>query len=297
MKIETLHGTCLIGLTILVLITLFTLFMPDGWHYSHVGKIYECEFGTFRARHDGDTMTYNVHLQYSSENGIKDVLINYKNNDEPILTYVSNAIRYHYCEITGWKDMYEYRWWASSILWCIITIIAMSIMSGIEKLFWFFHKDYNTIPPIEMVNADKKRDAAMSIREVGNIQPDDPVDELKKTVPMLLEGNWDGMGASPVRQEVIDNAIAFIELVRDECGLYPGVDDVYASTYGTIIIDYEKVCGTMSIEIGLTELGFYTDLKSGYNYGSEGIKCDFKSIPPYVRKVLGNIKKVIDANK
>ena len=51
------------------------------------------------------------------------------------------------------------------------------------------------------------------------------------------------------------------------------------SVFGTIVIDAMVERGLVSIEIGRTKVGFFTDYEDGINEESDGIATDFNSIP------------------
>lgn len=94
-----------------------------------------------------------------------------------------------------------------------------------------------------------------------------------------LSDNWDGYGASAPMPTVLDNAERFIKKLIIAGLLLPDEDSMYATPYGTIVIDIQNERGIVSIEFGNDKMGFFTDYHSGENYGSEGITTDFEHIP------------------
>lgn len=94
-----------------------------------------------------------------------------------------------------------------------------------------------------------------------------------------LSDNWDGYGASAPIPTILDNAERFVKNLITQGLQLPNEDSMYATPYGTIVIDIQNERGIVSIEIGNEKLGFFTDYHSGENYGSEGITTDFEHIP------------------
>lgn len=78
---------------------------------------------------------------------------------------------------------------------------------------------------------------------------------------------------------VTENAMHFLiamETLGIEC---PERGCVMPSVFGTIVIDAMVERGLVSIEIGRTKVGFFTDYEDGINEESDGIATDFNSIP------------------
>ena len=102
----------------------------------------------------------------------------------------------------------------------------------------------------------------------------------------LLQQNWDGCGAVKPNSDAIRNARHLVDILDKEKlkSLHP--EDIYASTYGSVIFDFETQRGLVSVEIGDTSMGFFTDLKDGNNYAAEGIRTDFVSIPESLESFL-----------
>lgn len=94
-----------------------------------------------------------------------------------------------------------------------------------------------------------------------------------------LSNNWDGYGASAPMPIALDNAERFIKNLIIAGLQLPDEDSMYATPYGTIVIDIQNEQGIVSIEFGNDKIGFFTDYHSGENYGSEGITTDFEHIP------------------
>lgn len=78
---------------------------------------------------------------------------------------------------------------------------------------------------------------------------------------------------------ILNNAKRFVKNLITQGLQLPNADSMYATPYGTIVIDIQNERGIVSVEIGNEKLGFFTDYHSGENYGSEGITTDFEHIP------------------
>lgn len=88
-------------------------------------------------------------------------------------------------------------------------------------------------------------------------------------------------------KEVTENAMHFLsamEAMGLEC---PEHGAVMPSVFGTIVIDAVVDRGLVSIEIGRTKVGFFTDYEDGINEESDGIATDFRSIPEVLLNHLG----------
>jgi len=77
-----------------------------------------------------------------------------------------------------------------------------------------------------------------------------------------LAENWDGNGASTPNHQTLVNARKFIvESIAKEDILLENleVDNITPTPYGTIVFDWEIDKNIVSVEIGDTEIGFFTD--------------------------------------
>jgi hypothetical protein len=80
-----------------------------------------------------------------------------------------------------------------------------------------------------------------------------------------LKENWDGYGASPINQNAILNSISFLDLIPTSFNKMIDEDTITPTPYGTIVFDWENDKGILSVEIGNTTMGFFTDFKSEPN--------------------------------
>jgi len=96
-------------------------------------------------------------------------------------------------------------------------------------------------------------------------------------LPKVL--NDDGIYASPPSAEVIQNSIKFIQgLPTYYQKILDPEDCITATGHGTITIDWYYRKRFISVEIGNTKLGWYSDLPDGSNPSSDGILLQDK--PP-----------------
>lgn len=105
--------------------------------------------------------------------------------------------------------------------------------------------------------------------------------EIKRRMEKLarLQNNWDGYGASSVNRQVVKNATTFLRTLQNNGLQLPSSDDVYATPYGSIVMELYNKYGLVSLEIGEQQVGYFTDYRGRSNWGSEGIETDFKSVP------------------
>lgn len=85
---------------------------------------------------------------------------------------------------------------------------------------------------------------------------------------------------------VAENAARFIGALESIGVICPKEEDVLPSSFGTIVIDIHNSRGVVSMEIGHSKIGFFTDYKDGINEESDGMVSDFKTIPIALKKHL-----------
>lgn len=74
-----------------------------------------------------------------------------------------------------------------------------------------------------------------------------------------LPNNWDGFGAVAVNKSVQNNArefltkldYLFLDCLEEE--------DMYSTPYGTVVLDFQNEKGMVSVEVGESKIGFFTD--------------------------------------
>lgn len=106
---------------------------------------------------------------------------------------------------------------------------------------------------------------------------------LKKLIPTSTEDC----------EQIIINTQKFLLAIRNIGVKWPADGYVTISPYGTTVIDLNVNRGLISIEIGKTKIGFFTDYEDGINEESDGIVVtDFTSIPEKLVKHFGLILKI-----
>ena len=87
--------------------------------------------------------------------------------------------------------------------------------------------------------------------------------------------------------EIINNARNFVSALWRAIEHGPNVIDVQVpSNFNTVVIDIQVRHGFISIEIGKSKVGFFTDFDNGINEESDGIETDFRSVPEQLLKLL-----------
>ena len=105
-----------------------------------------------------------------------------------------------------------------------------------------------------------------------------------------LTPNWDGHNAMPPKQLVVVNARKFLQLLDNE-DIYVDEEDVYPTTYGTIVVDIVNDDEDyISIEIGLEEIGWYYDIEDQIGPNRKS-RTDFTKIP---NKLIEDIEKLFE---
>lgn len=101
-----------------------------------------------------------------------------------------------------------------------------------------------------------------------------------------LKDNWDGYQASAPSKAVISNSKKFISALEKGNMVCCDYDNVEATPYGTVVFNIDTDMGLVSVEVGETMMGFFTDLNDGHNYASEGIETDFCEVPQQISVLL-----------
>ena len=89
-----------------------------------------------------------------------------------------------------------------------------------------------------------------------------------------LKDNWDGHNGVSPKTIVIHNVRIFLSIVPIRALETLYYDGMTSTPHGTVVLDFENKRGLVSIEIGDTEIGFFTGFKSGVDSSSDGV--DFK---------------------
>lgn len=104
-----------------------------------------------------------------------------------------------------------------------------------------------------------------------------------------LQDNWDGYGAVAPSRDVIKNAFKFVDCIIEEGFNAIKKEDIVPTPYGSIVLDFNTMKGLVSVEIGLTQIGFFTEFADQNDLVSDGIDTDFRTIPEALKEALNNL--------
>lgn len=127
-----------------------------------------------------------------------------------------------------------------------------------------------------------------------------PISLLKNRISQIsqLKYNWDGHHAIAPVAESINNSFRFLDSISGtEYWHYLDKDDIVPTPYGTIDMDFETGNGMVSVEIGKSQIGFFTEYNEKDDFQSDGENTDFKQLPSDLRKALENLKEETEVNE
>ncbi|NDP20721.1 MAG: hypothetical protein GZ091_06545 [Paludibacter sp.] len=104
-----------------------------------------------------------------------------------------------------------------------------------------------------------------------------------------LRNNWDGKNACEVDLLVYSNTNDFLSKIDSKILDFLNEQSILPTPYGTITLDFEKNNNLVSIEIGETQIGFFTDLLSGENISADNIDFPKNKISGLLKEVLINL--------
>lgn len=108
------------------------------------------------------------------------------------------------------------------------------------------------------------------------------VDALQK-----LEHNWDGNGADVPNGQTFFNVLRFLHRMPVDVLEQLNEEDIKLTPYGTVVLDFQNQNKDLiSVEIGDTKIGYFTDFKSGKNFRSSGIQIGINDIPKEIIPVF-----------
>ncbi len=159
--------------------------------------------------------------------------------------------------------------------------------------------------PIDISNYDTSSYAIINTRliQYGNSQMISIVPFLKPVELNPLEDkinfintfykildNWDGYGAKAPNQNAINNAISFIKLLPSGYQKLLNVDEVNITPYGTIVLEwYSENNNFVSIEIGNSKIGFFSETPDGENPLEQSIEFISNEIPNKILPVFSKV--------
>ena len=114
---------------------------------------------------------------------------------------------------------------------------------------------------------------------------------LKNRISELenLNNNWDMYDAIAPFNEVIKNAYRLLDTLINDGYITIKAEDIVPTPYGSIVMDFANEKGLVSVEVGKTKVGFFTEFICENDYASDGIETDFHSIPETLKKALDTL--------
>lgn len=105
-----------------------------------------------------------------------------------------------------------------------------------------------------------------------------------------LTKNWDGHNAIPPSHKVINNTKNIIEYIPSYYKYQLNSDSVVPTPYGTVVIDfYNHSKELVSIEVGETKIGYFTEFITGDNPSSEGESISDNT---YSEQIIAALKRL-----
>ncbi len=125
---------------------------------------------------------------------------------------------------------------------------------------------------------------SLSIKEKINyytpIASDLSGDLIKKISELSkLNENWDGYGAIAINQSVIVNSNKFIRKMPNAIKSQLRKENITPTPYGTIVLDWRTKNLLVSVEIGSSKIGFFSEAENGENKSIDGIIFNENSLP------------------
>ncbi|WP_028296294.1 hypothetical protein [Olivibacter sitiensis] len=74
---------------------------------------------------------------------------------------------------------------------------------------------------------------------------------------LALGDNWDGYGAVPPSFSAVRNTMKLLALLPRDVFNLLDVDDIICTSYGTVVMDFQKENRLLSVEIGDKGLGYF----------------------------------------
>ena len=138
------------------------------------------------------------------------------------------------------------------------------------------------------------------VRQMGALMPEciikkevsrpsiTPYSRIQRYARLLytLPNDLPGAGFEVPAKDIAYNASYFLEAMEHSNVPCPEQGDVMPSPFGTIVIDIKTSRGLISMEIGHTKVGFFTDFEDGINEESDGISTDFHTVPRQLLNLL-----------
>lgn len=143
----------------------------------------------------------------------------------------------------------------------------------------------SNVPEIEQRDIQKTmgdiQESQDPIIDDSAVSEESPYNLIKSFVKNLttLPKDLPGLDFVVPSKEITDNTLHFLNAMEDAGLPCPEMGSVMPSVFGTFVIDAMVERGLVSIEIGRTKVGFFTDYEDGINEESDGIVTNFETIP------------------
>jgi hypothetical protein len=106
-------------------------------------------------------------------------------------------------------------------------------------------------------------------------------EQLKGRITAIssLTDNWDGYGAIRPNSETIHQANVFLSQLNLTTLQYLNSDDISPTPYGTIVMDFYRSSNRLSVEVGESKIGFFSDFVNNQYVESDGVNYDQTKLP------------------
>ena len=106
------------------------------------------------------------------------------------------------------------------------------------------------------------------------------VDIIKRISELKdLTNNWDGYNAISPDVKVILNSIKFIKSLPDSLTTELNAADIIPTPYGTVVFDWKNGSDEISVEIGETNIGFFSDVNGDSSLFVPSVKFNENVFP------------------
>lgn len=113
-------------------------------------------------------------------------------------------------------------------------------------------------------------------------------EQLKGRITAIstLRDNWDGYGAIRPNNETIHQATVFLARLNLATLQYLSADDISPTPYGTIVMDFYRSRNRLSIEVGESKIGFFSDFVNNQYVESNGVNYDKTKLPDELQTAI-----------
>lgn len=91
--------------------------------------------------------------------------------------------------------------------------------------------------------------------------------------------NWDGFGADAIDRRAILNSNKFIQKLPSFISSKLNKENITPTPYGTVVLDWKVGDELISVEIGETKIGFFSEINELQNPSIEGVPYNENEIP------------------